>query len=391
MRRTSRSVRLAVLAVAVAVVYLVAACSIPSRPAWWPTKAPASPESAKSPGAAGGGSGDGKPSTPVVAHPWQQGKPQRGIQIYWENTATDSDDVVRAKARRALDYIISLNADSVAVSFPFYTSGIRSNDIFSGPQTPSPERLSILLDEAAKSHLRVTVRPILNEDALTRQDPIAWRGTIQPSSRATWFANYQKFLLPYAQVVEAHHAATFVVATEFNSLQADSHWTGLVSALSAVFHGELLYSMNFDIFTQHGVKSPVPAVGVDAYPELHLPDNASVASLVNGWNAWLDKKQTGPTPNLVLTEAGIAAQNNAYAKPGSWGTSSLPLNLDVQVHWYQAVCQFVQQRQVGGVYWWNINFDADPANTSPTQQDRLTFVGRPAADAIKACFAQLSS
>jgi hypothetical protein len=376
---------------AVALVYLVAACSIPSRPAWWPTKAPTS-GSAKSPGPADGGSGDGagKASPPVVAHPWQQGETQRGIQIYWEDTATDSDEVVRAKARRALDYIISLNADSIAVSFPFYTSGIKSNDIFSGPHTPSPERLSILLDEAAKSHLRAAVRPILNEDALTRENPIAWRGTIQPSSRAAWFANYQKFLLPYAQVVEAHHAVTFVIATEFNSLQADTHWTSLVNALSGVFHGELLYSMNYDVFTQRGVKSPVPTVGVDAYPELHLPDGASVASLVSGWNAWLDKKQTGPTPNVVLTEAGIAAQDNAYAKPGSWGTGSQPLNLDVQVHWYQAVCQFVQQRQIGGIYWWNINFDADPANTSPAQKDRLTFVGRPAADEIKACFAQMS-
>jgi hypothetical protein len=375
-RRAGRAVMLFVV-----VGLLMSACSIPSRPAWWPAH-----------DSSGGGVADtGKQPTVAVADRWRPGETQLGINIYWENTPSDSNAVVRAKARRVLNYAISLDANSVAVSFPFYTGGLRSDTIAAGSKTPSPARLALLLDAAAAAGIRVTVRPILNEDSLTRQQANAWRGIIEPASRDAWFHNYQSFILPYAQAAQAHHVATFVIATEFNSLQKDTRWRNVVTAVSRVFHGQLLYSMNFDVFTKPDTISPVPSVGVDAYPQLQLPDAASVAQLEAGWNAWLNEKQKGAMPDLVLSEVGIPAQNDAYKHPGDWGVSSKPLNLTVQVHWYEAACQFVQDRKLAGMYWWNVNFDANPAAAKATQKDRLTFVGKPAADAIKACFDQFPS
>ena len=72
---------------------LVSACTIPSRPAWWPHPAV---------------------TGPAVRDPWHSGMRQLGIQVYWTANRNDSADaVIRAKAQRIVDYAISLHANSV--------------------------------------------------------------------------------------------------------------------------------------------------------------------------------------------------------------------------------------------------------------------------------------
>jgi len=44
----------------------------------------------------------------------------------------------------------------------------------------------------------------------------------------------------------------------------------------------------------------------------------------------------------------------------------------------------------GGIYWYEVNFDANPANPRPFESDRLTFLDRPAQRVVRQCFAKLS-
>lgn len=384
-RFTMRRAR--VFAGAVGLLVLVSACSIPSRPLWWPKS-----QHTPVPAGTGHSAGTVKSAVDAVAVPWHSGMRQLGIQVYWTANRRDSDAVIRAKAQRIMNYAVSLNANSIAVTFPFYTHGITSDTLYTSPETPSPAHMAIFLAAAAESHLRVTLRPILNEDALVAQNPIAWRGSIRPQDRAAWFRSYQRLLLPYADVAQAGGAATFVVGTELETLEKDRHWPGLIRAVRSAYHGQLLYDENFDEFGAHDSSLPLATFGVDAYPRFNLSDSASVRRLTRAWEKWLGTHTAAVRHRTILSEVGIDAVPGSYHDPGAWlNTTTSPISLEVQTKWYQAVCRAATVEQIGGLYWWEVNFDDNPARPGQFQSDRLTFLGRPAQQVIRSCFAGLAA
>jgi hypothetical protein len=376
------------IALAVALLTLLSACTFSDRPAWWPKpKHTRAAEVKPSPSPT--------PPPPVVADPWQPGMRQLGIQVYWtENPNDASDAVVEAKARRLINYAISLNANSIAITFPFYTYGITSDQVYADPQTtPTPREIEDFLAVAAQSDMRVTIRPILNEDILVQQNSLAWRGSIEPTSVSAWFQSYQQLLLPYAEAAQEGHAATFVIGAELESLEQEPEWAGLISAIQSVYKGQLAYDENFDEFADGDQDLPLPVHDVDAWPSFDLPDTATVAQLTQAWEQWIGAHRAVVIQQMLLAEVGIVAVPGAYQSPGAWiGTVNSPIDVQIQANWYQAVCNAVQAENVGGgIYWWEVNFDADPANPAPFQSDRLTFLGRPAAQVIQSCFATLAS
>ena len=365
---------------------LLAGCSIPSRPLWWPkarqSDAPRDTARTKRVGS----------EVPTVADIWHQGMPQLGIDVYWVGNTKDTDAVIRAKARRIINYAIGLGANSISLSFPFYTYGITSDTLYGSPATtPTPAHIAIFLSEAAESHIRVTLRPLLNEDALVAQNPQAWRGSIDPADLAAWFRSYRKLLVPYAEAAATGHAATFVIGTELESLEGDPRWPALIRALRSVYPGQLLYDENFDEFAAHDANLPVATFGVDAYPRFQLPDSATVGELARAWKGWLGTHTPAVLSKVVLSEVGIDAVAGSYSDPGAWlGTADSPIDERVQRNWYEGVCRAVIADHVAGLYWWEVNFDANPADPAPYQSDRITFLGRSAQQVIKTCFTQLT-
>jgi hypothetical protein len=380
---TTRSRRaLVLLAGAAFLLTLVAACSIPSRPLWWPHPQQAARTA-------------GTLSVQAVRRPWHPGMRQLGIQVYWTANRSDSSDaVIRAKAQRIIDYAISLNANSVAVTFPFFTYGLASDTVYAKPKaTPSPSHIAIFLAVAAKAHIRVTLRPVLDENALFAQNLQAWRGSIRPQNRAAWFRSYRMLLLPYVLAAQAGHAATFVLGTELESLEGAPQWPGLVRSVRSVYSGQLTYDQNYDEFAWNTANPPVPSHNVDAYPQFDLPSSASVARLTQSWDAWLGAHPLAVRRDLTLSETGIGAAAGSYQDPWSWlSHRTAPIDTRVQAAWYQAVCNALSAEQIGGgVYWWDVNFDANPADPGPLTSDRMTFLDRPAQQVIQKCFANLSS
>lgn len=370
----------AMLAGTAVLLTLVTACSIPARPLWWPHPAhPAHPP----------------PSTAAVRKPWHQGMRQLGIQVYWTANRTDSSDaVIREKSQRLINYAIALNANSVTVTFPFFTYGPASDTVYAKPRiTPSARHIAIFLRTAAKAHIRATLRPVLNEDALVARNPQAWRGSIEPQNRAAWFRSYHKLMLPYAAAAQAGHAATFVLGTELVSLEGTPQWASLVRSLRSVYQGQLTYDENQDEFASGTADPPVPTHNIDAYPQFALPDSASVARLTSSWDAWLGTHPMSVRRELTLSEIGIDAVAGSYQDPWNWqSTARAPIDTHVQAAWFQAVCNAVSAERIGGgIYWWEVNFDASPADPHPFESDRLTFLDRPAQGVIRKCFARLSS
>jgi hypothetical protein len=97
-----------------------------------------------------------------VTFPWKPGRPQFGMNVYWIDNPRDSEEVIRAKARRIIDYVIPLDANSIALSFPFFTSGPRASSEFATRSTPSARRVGIALAEFRRSGLRSTLRQLLD-------------------------------------------------------------------------------------------------------------------------------------------------------------------------------------------------------------------------------------
>lgn len=319
-----------------------------------------------------------------VAKPWRPGAPQWGVQLYWEDDHTQSVAYLTEKARTQVKYLVGLKANSVALSFPFYTGTVTSDKIAAGPRTPTPARLGAVLKVFQDAGLRTTVRPLMDEASLGGMPN--WRGTIKPSDKDAWFAHYESFVGPYLDVARQHKVATFTLATEFNSMEGDPRWQGLVDAVEKRFPGEVGYDANWDNYVKGRIDMPVTTLGVDAYFPVKVPDTAPVEDLVKGWDHWLDKKTTGPLPKIVFSEAGIGAMKGAYHAPGNFYTKEA-LDPAVQANWYTAVCDVVKERRMSGVYWWSIYFDSNPYAAPAESASRLDFAGRPKTEqAVRACF-----
>jgi len=378
------------LLVALALLVGTSACSIPSRPPWWPKSGSSTDPSSAANQEAAADSG-----VAVVQHPWRSGARQLGIQVYWTANDNDrSDSMVAIKARRIINYAVSLNANSIMVTFPFYTHGVTSSRVYGNSSTPTAHHIEIFLQEAAESHIAVTLRPILNENSLIAQNPLAWRGSIEPASVSGWFRSYRKLLMPYATAAQAGHAAAFVVGTELDSLETSHGWSGVIRAIKSVYKGRLVYDQNFDEFAAGDERLPLHTFDIDAYPRFSLPDSASLRRLTKAWDGWLGAHPLKVRRQLTLSEVGAAAVPGAYSDPGDWTTTEhSAIDTHVQAYWYRAVCQAIQTEHIGGgVFWWEVSFDADPAKPAEWDNtDRLTFVGRPAQAVIKDCFAKLAA
>ncbi|MDX3745946.1 glycoside hydrolase family 113 [Streptomyces sp. AK08-02] len=327
----------------------------------------------------------GDPAPARVARPWRRGDPQLGAQVLWYTYPGETDRSVRGNALRLVNYMVGQHMNAVSVTFPFATAGPTSSGVGASAGTPSVRHLGMFMDTAAAAGLRITLRPLLDEGSLVARDPLAWRGSLAPADRAAWFRSYGAFLAPYLGLAARHHASAFVVGAELTSLEDDPRWRPLIAAARKAFSGELSYDANWDDYVSRHVPVPVDHLGVDAYfPLPGLGDDASVAEIAGGWQRWLDRKSTGKLPRVVLSEVGIIAEDGAYRHPAVWKGGG-KLNPTVQRRWFEAACRVARDRDMAGLYWWNLDFHADPAGGAPAGS-HTSFLGRPAEAAITSCF-----
>ncbi|WP_214407139.1 glycoside hydrolase family 113 [Pseudonocardia lacus] len=326
------------------------------------------------------------PGGPRVSAPWQPGRPQLGVQLYWVDSPADPDDVVRQKARRVLDHVVGMEANAVSVSFPFFTDAIDADEVHADERTPGPRRLAIVVEEARALGLRTTVRPLLDEANLIERDNLDWRGRLQPADRDAWYASYQAFLDPYLSMAEKSGVDTVVVGAELNSLQDDPRWGPLIDHVRSVYSGEVGYAANWDAYAEAVDGVPADAVGIDAYPQLDVDPAASVPEMTAAWRAWLDDTAP-PRPGLLFYEVGAAAETRTLDNPAVPHTEGAALDQGVQRRWLAAACQVARDRQLAGLYLWKIEFDVDPSRADPVADLHDSFLGREAERTMRDCFA----
>lgn len=353
--------------------------------------APQYAEVAPVPGATGSGAGLRPVRTryPVdtVEQVWAPGTAELGVQVYWVADPRDREEAVWGKAQRIVDYVVGLKANSLAVSFPVYMRGFDGTEVLAGPGTPPPDRLEILVRQAHAAGLRVTLRPLLDEAALG--PPKGWRGNIAPTSAPAWFAAYRRLLAPYLDVAERRNVATVVVGTELNSLEPETEqWTALADWARARYSGQVAYDLNWDNFIVGRYPEGASSYGIDAYFPVFTDDSAPSSVIAQSWIRTLTTAPPGPPGPLLLSEVAISAKRGAYQYPAAY--SGVGTYDDrIQPTWFRGVCAAARDQRLAGLYFWKVDFDADPADP-PRQEDRpnLDFLGQPKAEAaIRECLA----
>lgn len=329
-----------------------------------------------------------------VAHPWHAGQPQLGIDVYWAEKTRESDATADEKIRKTVDYAVGLGANWISVSFPFVTTGIHSDELSADPtMTPSLAQLKAFVQIARSAGLQVALRPVLDETVLVKQDPNAWRGSIEPADYSAWFASYRSFLTPYAQLAQQSGVGALYVSTELTSMEGfTDDWSTLIANLKQTYTGPLYASVNYNRLTTADPKIPSAALAVDAYfPMTGLGDKASAGQLIDGWNQWLNQYSAGSLSDVTFSEVGIMPEDGAYANPFAWKSTGT-VNPQIQVNWYEAACQVAEQRHVAGIYWWYLNLeDADEPADTPATADPMSFLNTSGAAVIKSCFSEFTS
>lgn len=308
---------------------------------------------------------------------------QLGIQLYWHTSGTTAQ--VDSAAAKVLNYIVSLGANTVSLTFPIYTNGVHPTEVYGvAGSTPSPATLGLVIKAAQARGLRVMLRPLIDETNII-DSAGDWRGSIEPPSTSDWFSSYRQFLTPYLDLAQQDSVNYFDIGVELDSLVfQSSDWADLDTYAAGIYHGEIDYADNWSDWQLAESYAPATHMGVDAYPDVDLPDDASVSELTTAWEDWLEHRSSSVLENTVLQEVGIAAASGSYHHPAAFGEAGSTLVTSIQVNWFTAACDAARSLNMPGIYFWDVDSFAEPS--SGATSDAGSFIGR-GDQAIKTCFA----
>jgi hypothetical protein len=301
----------------------------------------------------------------------------------------------QADATNEMKGIKSLDANAVAIAFPFYTPSLDANCVYAytankcsgGPtsESPAPARVAVLVKAAQLAGLHVLLRPLMDEANLSPE----WRGDIDPKNRPTWFTSYADMLAPYLIMAQSDGVTDFTISLELASLSTSTQWSSLITWAKKIYHRQLVFATSWRASLPHD-KSEVHAgtsVGMDSYPGLtKATPSWSVSQLLGGWNSYLASKPYGTADsNVTIDEVGIEAVDGAYKTP--YIAVNGKFNQSIQANWFDAACQFYKAHKEAGLYFWGPDFTFNDGNLTsapvPSQPEELQPAGWAA---IKACF-----
>ena len=281
-----------------------------------------------------------------------------------------------ASFRQLDDVVVDLRrigADSLAITFLFSMSSYRASSVSVGPRTPSDMTLDRAIEAAHHRALRVMLRPILDESTLP---PSQWRGSIQPTDPAAWFASYTELLTGWAALAESEGVEILDVGSELDSMEVATSWSAMIAKVRRIYHGLITYSSNFDSL-KAAMYTALDFVSVDAYWSLDAPARPTAEQLVTAWQRPLRQMLAAANGKpVVLTELGVVPQAGIHLHPQLWVRTGAQ-DLEAQRIYYEAACQAMDW-QLLGLYWWDVTVPPESSDFSP--------LGRPAEGVVRRCF-----
>jgi len=251
-----------------------------------------------------------------------------------------------------IDAIAATGATHVVLVVTAYQSDPRAGVVREDPaRTPSTAAIQAAAGRARQRGLGVGIKPHVD------LENGAWRGTIAPQDPEAWFASYESFALPLADLAATLGADLFVVGTELAAtLTHEERWRSLIAETKARFRGELTYAASWDEAGLVPFFDALDYVGVDFYGSVTHRDEPGRFEILRGWQPWLQRleqlhRQAGRP--VLLTEIGYRSVDGAGQRPYEFGTDRV-LDPGEQGDLYWAALSALGDKDwVAGVVFWN--------------------------------------
>ncbi len=280
--------------------------------------------------------------------------PYHGVAVQLHPTA----DPVAAYAPLIAE-VADLGANTVLLSANGYQKDIDSIMIDAYPDgSPTDRQWMSLFDTARRHGLRIVLMP-----KILLSDPRdgAWRGKIAPVSWTTWFDQYRRFMLYYAELARRGSVEVLLVGSELVTTEKHTdQWRRIIREVRAVYPGKLAYSANWDHYKGIQFWGDLDLIGLTTYYNLNEAekDEPSTEDLKAAWRPIRDdilnwRKRIGRP--LLFTEVGWCSQEGASIAAWNYyhNEKATPAGHREQHNNYRAFVEIWADRpEVGGILWW---------------------------------------
>ncbi len=288
---------------------------------------------------------------------------------------------------------------------PFYDADTFPNPTGWIEPTLTDEELVSIIRRAKSKGLKVVLKPHV--------DPIDFgmnegsnRGSLEPEDWDEWFANYEKFILHYAELAEDEGVDMFVVGTELytsvtNAPQGEQRWRDIIAKVRNVYSGPLTYSSSCNndeyCFGPVDVKfwDALDYIGFEPYFGLTDKNDPTIEEMKREFDRKFDKfakplyeKYKKP---VLLTEVNAYSFDGLNKHPIGPVPENAKPDYQEQADYYEALFQSIESREwIKGTYWWGWFHDSTVIDYNP---DDLydPFVYKPAGQVLKKWYKKIAS
>jgi hypothetical protein len=167
---------------------------------------------------------------------------------------------------RAIDSVAQLGCNSLQILTPaFQTDGAATQiSIPNLPgRCPSTDQLLKLLRYAQDRGLKTLLMPTI---LFTNPRGNEWRGKISPENWDAWWESYSTNMCHFAQLAQQAKVDVFSVGSELLSTERQTQrWQQLITRLRTIYHGQLIYSTNWDHYNVPEFWDQLDYVGISGY------------------------------------------------------------------------------------------------------------------------------
>jgi hypothetical protein len=292
----------------------------------------------------------------------------------------------------SLPSLVQTGANSIEATLDYGIDVATSQVVADANYTDSLAALGNTIAQAESLGLSVMVRPLIDflDPAIIAPYGVGdWRQTYQPTNVAAFFASYQQMIVAEAEVAQQNGAQMLSIGAELDQLagaQYLPYWTAIISAVRAVFSGQLTYSASWNTASNVSFWNLLDYEGIDCYVPLSNAANPTLQDLVDGWTdlatpssnpgayavignqspiQYFDSLAAQSGKPLLFTELGYANDSGAAADPSASGNSPDPtLQADLYQAFFQAWAQSGSSSLIG-TYFWEWDPNGSTSNVGP--------------------------
>lgn len=189
-----------------------------------------------------------------------------------------------------------------------------------------------------------------------------WRGAVEfgddAAAWARFFDGYRGFIVDQARFAQASGVRLFSVGNEYERTTAshEKEWRAIITAVRAVYQGELTYSANWDAIDKVPFWDALDTIAVQGYFPLSTSASPKRAELEAGWDAVLarlERISIAQQKKVLFAEIGYSRSARAAEKPWEAATEDTPQAIAFRALLLDVALDRIERRSfVRGMFWW---------------------------------------